>query len=148
MLFSPSYLKKYAADGVGITSSALCLVHCMAMPALLSAGVFSNELPWLKYVFIVVAFCSITASIKETTSFKIAALLWASFWVFTFSLLFENKWHPLEYTGLLASAGIMAGHLLNIKSCSNCVNEGNNATAETMISNSTVKPHKEDESVY
>jgi hypothetical protein len=147
MTFS-SAIKQFAADGIGITSSALCFVHCIATPFLLYSGVLIDELAWLKYVFMAVAFISILSAIKETTPFKTAALLWVSFWLFTFSLLFENRWELLEYTGLLASVGIITGHLYNIRSCSKCVQKEPDTPGKKNINPPLIKSNQEDEVIY
>jgi hypothetical protein len=147
-MVSTSHLKKYIADILGICSSAICFVHCIASPLLLAIGLLKNDLPWLKYVFLVIAFLSVFTAIRDTTPGKVAVFLWASFWVFTFSLLFESKWEVLEDTGILSSLAIITGHIINIKSCRRCVKE---ETQETTVNFSEPKisnKQNNDESIY
>lgn len=148
MILLLSALRKYVADATGIFSSTICFVHCIASPFLLSIGMGLGELLWLKYLFIGMAFLSITFAVKETTTFKVAAFLWVSFWVFTLSLLFENRWEVLEYTGLLASIGIITGHLTNIRSCSKCVQNQSDDSTLTTIKSPLTKSNQEDEVIY
>jgi drug/metabolite transporter (DMT)-like permease len=148
MIFHLSSVKKFLADFIGIASSAICFVHCIAAPVLLSAGAVTEEWPWLSYVFIAIAFFSLAAALKENTPDRISALLWASFFVFLFSLMFEEKWPLLEYTGLLASAGIITGHILNIKSCRSCVPEQPKQTTLPPPQTPFIKINRDDERIY
>jgi hypothetical protein len=117
-MISTSKISK--ADLIGILSSSLCLVHCIAMPFLIAfgAGFISN--PIFKYLFLIISFLSIFKATESINNTKISLLLWVSFWGFLFSNLFEEEYHWLEYTGYFFGILIIIGHLLNMKHCRHC----------------------------
>lgn len=108
------------ADLIGILSSSICLVHCIATPLLITfgAGFISN--PIFKYLFLIISFVSIFKATVNLTNKKIALLLWISFWGFLFSALFQEEYHWLHYTGYFFSVIIIIGHILNINYCRTC----------------------------
>jgi hypothetical protein len=132
-----SFPKKAKRFGniIGICSSSICLIHCLATPLLLTLGLHSLTSPWTKYVFIFIAFLAIYKTTIHSPFYKIAILLWVSFWIFLFSLLFENTYPILEYPGLLASVGIITGHILNIRYGKRCKAQDSNSSNEKDIEN-------------
>lgn len=111
------------ADIVGILSSSICLVHCIATPLLITfgAGLLTN--PFIKYLFLIISFVSIFKPTKKITHTKIALLLWISFWGFLFSTLFQEEYNWLHYSGYFFAILIIIGHILNIKHCKQCSNQ-------------------------
>jgi len=116
--------KKYnIADFIGIASSSICLVHCIATPLLIAFGLKLFTEPAFTYLFLILSFVSIFKATEKITTTKIALLLWVSFWGFLFSTLFHEEYEWLHYTSYLFSVLIIIGHILNIKHCKSCKNE-------------------------
>lgn len=108
------------ADTIGILSSSICLVHCIATPLLIAFGAGFMTNPFFKYLFLMISFVAIFKATTKITHPKIALLLWVSFGGFLFSTLFEEKYHGLHYSGYFFALLIIIGHLLNIKHCKEC----------------------------
>lgn len=108
-------------DYLSILISSICLIHCLLPPLLIITGLgFFFEQEGSKYIFITVSFIAIFHALKDAKSIKIATLLWSSFWIFLFSLFFQEEYNELIYTSYLGSVGIILGHILNIKNCQKC----------------------------
>lgn len=107
-------------DVVGILSSSLCIVHCMAMPFLIATGVsiLSNE--WLTYLFIIISFFSIYKATKNCVNLKVGALLWVSFFGFLLTTFFHEQSHVIHLLNYVFAFAIVVGHVLNIKYCKQC----------------------------
>jgi hypothetical protein len=116
------------ADLIGILSSSICLVHCVATPLLIAFGAGFITNPFFKYLFLIISFVSIFKATENITSKKISLLLWISFWGFLFSTLFQEEYEWLHYSGYLFAILIIIGHILNIKHCRECskLNENEN----------------------
>lgn len=117
-MISTSKINK--ADIIGIISSSLCLVHCIATPLLIvfGAGFITN--PIFKYSFLIISFASIFKATENVYNKKIAMLLWISFCGFLFSTLFQEEYELLHYSGYFFAILIIIGHILNIKYCKQC----------------------------
>lgn len=114
--------KKYnLADFIGILSSSICLVHCVATPLLISFGAGFITNPFFLYLFLIITFVSIFKATENITSKKISLLLWISFWGFLFSTLFQEEYEWLHYSGYFFAILIITGHILNIKYCKQCL---------------------------
>jgi hypothetical protein len=116
------------ADLIGILSSSICLVHCVATPLLIAFGAGFITNPFFKYLFLIISFVSIFKATENITSKKTSLLLWISFWGFLFSTLFQEEYEWLHYSGYLFAILIIIGHILNIKHCRECskLNENEN----------------------
>jgi len=114
------------ADLIGILSSSICLVHCLATPLLLAFGASFITNPFFKYLFLIISFVSIFKANENITSKKISPLLWVSFWGFLFSTLFHEEYDWLHYSGYLFAILIIIGHILNIKHCRECSKQNEN----------------------
>ena len=124
-----SKAQKYSfANLIGIVSSSICLVHCVATPLLIAFGAEYIINPIFKYVFLILSFASIFKATENVTNTKNAILLWVSFWGFLFSTLFQEEYEWLHYSGYLFAILIIIGHILNIKHCRECskLNENEN----------------------
>lgn len=108
------------ADLIGIVSSSICLVHCIATPLLIAFGAGSITNPIFKYLFLIISFVSIFKATENVTNKRIAILLWVSFWGFLFSTLFQEEYYWLHYSGYFFAILIIVGHILNIKLCKQC----------------------------
>ena len=116
------------ADLIGILSSSICLVHCLATPLLIAFGAGFITNPFFKYLFLIISFVSIFKATENITRRKISLLLWISFWGFSFSTLFQEEYEWMHYSGYLFAILIIIGHILNIKHCRECskLNENEN----------------------
>ncbi len=114
------------ADLIGILSSSICLVHCIATPLLIAFGAGFITNPFFKYLFLIISFVSIFKSTENITSKKISLLLWVSFWGFLFSTLFQEEYEWLHYSGYLFAILIIIGHVLNLKQCRKCSKQNEN----------------------
>lgn len=108
-------LKKNWADKLGITSATLCIIHCLALPVLMTMGVGFLDNPIITLLFVIIAFISIYASSKIKVSHRLTLFLWIAFCGFTLSILLEEKLKLFEYGTYLFSIAIIVGHLLRIK---------------------------------
>jgi len=117
-----SLTKLSRADLIGIINSSVCLVHCIGTPLLIAFGASFLMFPIFKYLFLIVSFASIYQATKFSKRSKITLLLWASFWGFLFSTLFQEEYEWLHYLGYFFSILIIVGHILNIRFCKNCSN--------------------------
>jgi hypothetical protein len=116
-----SKAQKYSfANLIGIVSSSICLVHCVATPLLIAFGVEYIINTIFKYVFLILSFASIFKATENVTNTKNAILLWVSFWGFLFSTLFQEEYEWLHYSGYFFTILIIVGHILNIKHCNQC----------------------------
>ena len=114
------------ADLIGILSSSICLLHCLATPLLIAFGAGFITNPFFKYLFLIISFVSIFKATENITSKKISLLLWISFWGFLFSTLFQEEYEWLHYSGYLFAILIIIGHILNIRHCRECSKQNEN----------------------
>jgi TctA family transporter len=114
------------ADIVGILSSSICLVHCIATPLMIAFGASFFTNPIFNYFFLIVSFISIFKATEKRRHTKIGSLLWFSFVGFLFSTLFQDKYHWLHYSGYFFALLIISGHLINIKHCNDCLKSEKN----------------------
>lgn len=114
------YNKINNADIIGILSSSICLIHCLATPLLIAFGVgFINNLGF-KYLFLIISFLSVYKATEKINNTKIALLLYISFWGFLLSSLFEEDYDFLHYAEYIFAILIIIGHFINIKHCKKC----------------------------
>lgn len=109
-------LKKHWADKLGITSAALCIIHCLALPTLMAMGVGFLDNPIITFLFIIIAFISIYSTNKGNASRRLAIFLWIAFCGFIASIFLEEKSILFEYGTYVFSTAIIVGHLIRIKS--------------------------------
>ena len=103
------------ADFIGVLSSSVCLVHCLATPLLIAFGAGVISSPLVKYLFLIFSFSAVISTTKHQKFTKIAILLWISFLGFLFSNLLQEHYHYLHYTGCFFAILLIIGHLLNSK---------------------------------
>ena len=115
------------SDAVGVVSSGLCIVHCLATPVFFIAATCSasccNATPlwwqWVDYVFLIISFIAITHSIKSTNSNLVKYGLWVS-WValFLFILNIQFQWFSIsDNIKFIPAFSLIGFHLYNIKYC-------------------------------
>lgn len=114
------------ADVLGMTSSVLCLLHCLFLPLflILQPVLFSfvkdleDNVWWeyLDYVFLAIGlFAVILATKKIANTRKI--LFYGAYSVFALGILLSENWVFLSYLG---SFGLVVLHLVNYKQHRNC----------------------------
>ncbi|TAG07515.1 MAG: MerC domain-containing protein [Cytophagia bacterium] len=107
-------------DFLGVISASLCAVHCVLTPFLI---VVFAQIPWLygaSYVFLMISFVALFETSKHKEMNKILSFLWFCFALLAVAVIFEEDFHWLHYLNYLASAGLIIGHILNIKYCQEC----------------------------
>lgn len=118
---------KFKADTVGIISSSLCMIHCIATPFLFLAMACTDsccaDTPvwWrgIDYLFLVISLAAIFFATKNTTKRWVAIALWSAWCVLLFTILNEalgTGWLP-EWFIYLPALGIVALHTYNRKYC-------------------------------
>lgn len=109
--------KIYWADKLGAISAFLCIIHCLAVPTLLSMGMGFLKNPIVTILFVIVAFISIFKTTNKTTSKGTKLFLWFSFAGFVTSIFLEESAPIFEYLMFLFSGFIIAGHIYNARHC-------------------------------
>ncbi|TYA78380.1 MerC domain-containing protein [Seonamhaeicola marinus] len=115
------------SDFIGVVSSALCLIHCLATPFLFIAQAHSahvNEAKpiwWscLDIIFLVLSFMAIYKTAGSTTKKWVKQLLWFNWALLTFIIVNEKvHWLPLpEAVVYFPSIALIALHIYNSKYC-------------------------------
>ena len=115
------------SDAVGVISSGLCMIHCLATPVFFIAATCStsccNAAPlwwqWIDYAFLIISFIAITHSIKSTNSNLVKYGLWVS-WValFLFILNIQFQWFSIsDNIKFIPAFSLIGFHLYNIRYC-------------------------------
>lgn len=108
---SPSFYR--SGDGLGILNSALCIVHCLAMPVLIAAGASFFEHPSINWAFIVLAFLAVRSAIRSKGNASVAMVLGIGGGLFAFALAMEGVDERLEMLAYAGSVILIIGHILN-----------------------------------
>src|SRR5690606_41552005 len=92
MLQKIKQLSVSKSDLLGISSSILCLIHCLAFPVILSAGYLLNYAQnghWhgLDYLFIVLSMIAVWVSAWTTTIPALKIAFWLALFIFSSSIL-------------------------------------------------------------
>ena len=114
-------------DTIGILSSGLCLIHCLATPFLfvltLSSNACCESTPlwwqWLDYSFLFISFIAVFYSTKSSNSKIIKICLWIS-WIMLFILILNTKfiWFiTSHHTRYFPAISLIGFHLYNLKYC-------------------------------
>lgn len=124
------------ADFLGMLSSSLCLVHCIAVPLVmgwysvmehsghdhatvghahshLSMGGFNWDLFFVALGAIAVYFSTRAHHITPT----LKAVLWGFFAVFAVGIFLEQRIPAFQYVGYVGSLGLIVGHWINYRRC-------------------------------
>lgn len=109
--------KIHWADKLGAISAFLCIIHCLAVPALLALGIGFLSNPIIAFVFVLIAFISIYKATNGKFKKGISIFLWISFVGFVISILLEESAEIFEYGMFLFSISIILGHSYNIRNC-------------------------------
>ncbi|MGK0454834.1 MAG: SNF family Na+-dependent transporter [Paraglaciecola sp.] len=107
----------YWADKLGAISSFFCIIHCLAVPTLLSMGIGFLSDPIITFLFILVAFISIYKTTQGNFMKGISVFLWIAFTGFAISILLEERAEIFEYGMFIFSSSIILGHFYNMRDC-------------------------------
>ena len=118
------------SDFIGVFSSGLCMIHCIATPFFFLASTCSvsccNAAPewwrWIDYAFLIISFGAVYHSTSSSTSQIIKYGLWAS-WLGLFLFLFNARleWFYIsENVKFIPAFSLIGFHLYNIR-YSKCV---------------------------
>lgn len=110
---------KSRSDIMGIISSGLCIIHCLAFPIFLAAS--GNSASWLDhsfhgldYLFVVLAIVAIYFSTRSLNRLWLQSAMWASGLLFAFMVLFHTYGPVFRIVGLAASLLLVILHLINV----------------------------------
>tara|TARA_B100000674_G_scaffold235749_1_gene193712 strand:+ start:44 stop:439 length:396 start_codon:yes stop_codon:yes gene_type:complete len=114
-------------DSIGVLSSILCMIHCIATPfffvATACTATCCSAAPlwwqWLDYFFLVVSFIAVRHSTNETTSKFVEVGLWFS-WLSLLVLILNIKfmWLNISPNAKFIPAFTLIGfHIYNLKYC-------------------------------
>lgn len=110
------------ADYIGITGSVLCIIHCLITPFLLVSSTLLADRTLrigflsLDYVFIGINIIAVYFAARRAGQPVVKAGLWSFLGLFAVGLLLEDVHEAFEYLAYTASAGLIAMHLLNLRS--------------------------------
>ncbi|GAB3271149.1 hypothetical protein GCM10027347_42250 [Larkinella harenae] len=110
------------ADVIGITGSVLCIIHCLITPVLLISSTLLTDRTLrigflsLDYVFILVNIVAVFFATRRASQSYIRIGLWTFLGLFAGALLLEDIHESFEYLAFTASAGLIAMHILNLRS--------------------------------
>jgi hypothetical protein len=104
-----------SSDTYGMVNSALCMVHCLAMPVMVTVGASFLSHPAVELAFIGLAAWAVRSATGASTPVHLKVLLWTMWSIFTTCLLLEDVHELFGLLGLGASAGLIAGHVLNLR---------------------------------
>ncbi len=111
------------ADYIGILGSALCIVHCLLVPALAFGSTVATHhehhagLRSLDFLFILINGVAVYYATRNHKSLPLKIFLWGALVLFSFSLLFEGKHVVFSWLGYAGSALLIIGHLINLYIC-------------------------------
>lgn len=122
-IMKKSYWFYKNADLIGLTSSFLCIVHCLVFPVLVALSYFtvSTEVfeHWhaLDYIFIGLSFFAVRFAVSRTSKSTMRIAFWATFLIFSAALLAHEMFPWMLLVSLAASLVLMVLHLINHRTC-------------------------------
>ncbi|MDX9749648.1 MAG: MerC domain-containing protein [Flavobacteriales bacterium] len=104
-----------SADLLGLVNTAICLVHCLALPVLVSLGGAFFAHPATSWAFVLLAVSAVWLATRRSADRRVAALLWGAAAVFGAGLLLEPVWPWMHEVGIMGSVLLIVGHVLNLR---------------------------------
>jgi len=122
------------SDYLGIISSILCLIHCLALPFFFLLGIQFNEYWKHNYenfglLFLFISFITVFYSAKNANSLYVSLFMWLFFISLAIGILFEENFRAAQYLLGIGSVGLVITHIANIRHCmlcEKCTNENQN----------------------
>lgn len=116
------------SDKIGIISSILCLIHCLAIPLIFALSAealhFSeHEFPFLDYTFAFVALIAAVLSSRKTDNRRLKKAFAIGWLMFIVGVIFHDSDY-LVYLLHLGSLVLIISHYFNIKACSLKIKRG------------------------
>lgn len=108
-------IKKHA-DSIGAIGAALCIVHCLLLPIILTIGLFSESWyagsTWelLDWLFIGLALVAVLFSTRQLHSLYLRTAFWLAFALFSVSVLLHDHSAFFLYLSVGASLLLMLLH--------------------------------------
>lgn len=106
------------ADLLGISSSVLCIIHCLLLPVLLLVGSFSDHLHrWalLNYAFILLAGVAVFFSTRQLPHSRLRVGLWLSWLSFSLAILLHAQYAEALYASVFSSLLLAFFHLASYR---------------------------------
>jgi hypothetical protein len=116
---SKFYFKK--ADSLGITFSAICLLHCLTFPVLLSLSTIGSVISFLQniymfeYVFLFFAFLAIYFATKKASSIKIKRAFYVVFAILMVSFFLHEYNIVAKVISVISSLALILLHIINLR---------------------------------
>ena len=125
MLQKIKQLTMSRSDLLGVSTSLLCLLHCLAFPVVLSTGYLFNyslQGHWhgTDYIFVLLGMVAVWASARKTPFLALKLAFWLAILVFSLSILFHDRWSWMVYISTAASFVLIALHILHWRSHYKC----------------------------
>ena len=112
--------KIHRADKLGAISAFICIIHCLAVPTLLTLGIGFLSNPIIAFLFIIIAFISIYRATNRKFTEGNSIFLYVAFVGFVgfvISILLEERAEIFEYGMFVFSISIILGHIYNMRNC-------------------------------
>jgi len=102
------------SDILGMTSAALCAVHCLAMPILIAVSLTYRWLDGLCYIFLAIG---VYAAYRATkcSPLWLKVIIWGSLVMMLTSILLESVSPISVVLNYIAAAGLITGHYINYR---------------------------------
>jgi hypothetical protein len=113
-------------DLIGITGSALCIVHCLFFPVIfMYSGEFHHHyeaIPFLDldYLFLGIAGLAVYSATSKSGSSKIKIALWLSLAACLTGVVLHHYIPNFKYILYLGSLGLIVSHFFNMRYCNQC----------------------------
>lgn len=123
-----------SADIMGISASIMCMIHCLALPVLISVGFILSPVDnhihehdhvhfnwhWIDFLFVALALWAVYFAVKSTQSKSIKIALWVAVSIFSIGVMFHDVFHWMLYLSLIGSIGLVVIHIINWKFHGKC----------------------------
>jgi MerC mercury resistance protein len=113
------------SDNIGIISSVLCLIHCLALPLLITLLPMANqfiaeEIHHLDYAFWVFSLIAVYYSSRQTNRRDIRYAFYIAGLLFTAGILLEDVLPGGHTWAYMGSFCLIVTHSVNIRHCKHC----------------------------
>ncbi|MCH7403456.1 MerC domain-containing protein [Belliella kenyensis] len=130
MLQKLKRLSSKSADLMGISASLLCMIHCLAIPVMISLGfIFGHDDHshhdhdhhihfhghWMDFIFVALAIWAVLNASKTTHSKGIKIALYIAVTIFSVAVLLHESISWMIYVSLIASLSLVIVHIINWK---------------------------------